>query len=410
MKDLLHDADERLLRVLRDPLLWDPPELVSREEVETIFAAVEKEDADADALCRRLLTGSALQWADRVRDTPGTRTVGMVRQLLKRMPAMVERRPADALQLTSLAIAIAEAINPQSYWPDHVLLARGQALRDHAYVLSFLGRYADSLKVAEQAERTFAQVPDADVDVARLALVKASALRMQNRGEEAIALARQAAQTFLDYEDRSRYVNARITEAAMLYYSGAVERALEVWTSVKDDPGLDALGELRITHNIAACLSDLGRHAEAVDSFARCVSEFALLDLPTERTRSRWYLGNALVGTARPRQGIAALRLAWDEFNDLGLPVDAALAALDLADALVANQQPGQVPMICREVIAQLTEAGLAMQAIPALSLLREAAAMGRVSRGLIRDTHAKVKRAGRGGDARLALANDRRV
>lgn len=64
--------------------------------------------------------------------------------------------------------------------------------------MSFLGRYADALGVAEQAERTFAQVPDADLDGARLALVKASALRMQNRGEEAIALTREAALTFLE--------------------------------------------------------------------------------------------------------------------------------------------------------------------------------------------------------------------
>lgn len=103
----------------------------------------------------------AWQWRERVRSTPGTRTVGMVRQLLKRMPQLLECRPADALQVTSLAVAIADVLHPQDYWPDHVLLARGQALRDHAYVLSCLGRYAGTLEVMARAGRVFAQVPDA---------------------------------------------------------------------------------------------------------------------------------------------------------------------------------------------------------------------------------------------------------
>ena len=73
--------------------------------------------------------------------------------------------------------------------------------------------------------------------------------------------------------------------------------------------------------------------------------------------------------------------------------VDAALAALDLAEALTVNGEPEQVPMICHEVIAQLTRAGLAHYAVPALTLLREAAATGKASRALIRETHATLKR-----------------
>lgn len=47
-------------------------------------------------------------------------------------------------------------------------------------------------------------------------------------------------------------------------------------------------------------------------------------------------------------------------------------------------------------MISRLTEAGLARQAVPALTLLREAAALGSATRKLIRVTHATVERAGR--------------
>lgn len=405
-------GNERLLRILRDPRVWQAPpdlpspDLPSLDEADAVLDEIEAEDEEAESLCATLLTGPPARWPERFRATPEARTAAMVRQLLARMPVLIDRRPADAFQATSIAMGIADVLLPRRDRPDETVIVRAQALRDHAYVLSFLGRYAEALRYVEQSEHAFAQMPGEDFDLARLKLVKASALRVQNRSEEAIALTREAAAIFRDLDEQTRYVNARITEAAMLYDGGAVQQAMEVWTSLRGEPGLDDVGALRLAHNIAVCLCDLGRQSEAVAALERCTSEFAILGLPTERTRSRWYLGNALLGcvdpgTSRRREGMAALRLAWHEFTELDLMVDGALAALDLAEALVVNKEPEQVPMICRDVIAHLTDAGLAVQAIPALALLREAAALGRVSRVLVRHTHRAVKRARR-EEARL--------
>ena len=187
------DVDERLLRVLRDPLLWKPPALVSREKIAAIFAAVDDEEAAAGALCDGLLVGPPAQWPQRFRATPDTRTLGMVRQLLKRMPALLERRPADALHVTSMAVGIADGVSPQRYPPDHVLLAYGHALRDHAFVLSCLGRHAEALAMITWAGRVFAQLPEGHWD------------------------------TLLDPGGRMRIVYARVAEAGLLCEGGAVE-------------------------------------------------------------------------------------------------------------------------------------------------------------------------------------------
>jgi tetratricopeptide (TPR) repeat protein len=393
------DQNDDLLRALRDPLMWRKPTAPARRGWAAVAAMLEQADAEddaADALCDAILTGPHARWPERLAGTDGTRTLGMVRQLLARMPALAESRPAAGLQLTSMAISVSEAVRDRDYLPDQVMQVRGQALRDHASVLAFLGRYAEALQYVERAERLLEQVPAARFDRARLAVVKAQSLRLQNRSEEAAALARDASEVFLQLGVRARYVSARITEAALLYDGGAVERALEVWSALEGDRDLDATSAVRVTHNIALCLCDLGRRVEAVAPLERCVSEFAILGLPTERTRSRWHLGNALLGTSRQRDAIVTLRLAWHEFAELGLSVDAALAALDLAEALVVQEEPAQIPMICHEVITQLTTAGLASQALPALRLLREAATLGRASRVLIRHAHATVKRVGR--------------
>lgn len=265
--------DEDLFRALSDPLLWEvlsaePPQFEATRSIELLRTRLEAEEDAAAALCASLLTGPSWRWPERVRDTPGTRTAGMVKQLLRRTSALAERRPADALQAASMALAIADLLDPQDYPLDLVMRLRAYAIRDHAYVLTFLNRGAEAMKYVEQAERILAQVAVVTYDEARLALVKASVLRMRKRYEEAIALAGQAARTFLEYGDRWRHLKARIIEAATLYDSGAVERALEVFTTVKDDPELDAPDQQRIAQQIAACLSALTRPTEAAGTAA----------------------------------------------------------------------------------------------------------------------------------------------
>jgi hypothetical protein len=145
---------------------------------------------------------------------------------------------------------------------------------------------------------------------------------------------------------------------------------------------------------VAICLIDLGREvASVIDPLRRCAAEFERHGFLTERTRSRWKLGTALMVSGRIPEAIGVLRTAWREFAEMKLMVDAALAALDLAEALLANEEPEDVPRICHEVIEHLTTAGMAPRAIPALSLLREAAAMGRASRDLVREARAAVGR-----------------
>jgi hypothetical protein len=100
------------------------------------------------------------------------------------------------------------------------------------------------------------------------------------------------------------------------------------------------------------------------------------------------------------------VRRSRQDFADLGMAVDAALVNLDLADALLVDGHPEEVPMICQQAIACLAEAGLTEKALPALALLREATAMGKASRALIRETRDTVRRETR--EQRLYLSADR--
>lgn len=262
------DELARIVGILRNPLFWNPPSFPVKG-IASILEQVDAEDERAAGLCETLLAAPLAQWRERFRRTPGVRTASMVRQLLGRVPAVVEQRPAEALELTSIAVAIAEALGPQPDWPDDVLMARGQALRDHGYVLSFLGRHPEALAYVERAEHAFAQFDALSFDLAGLALVKASVLRILNRRDEALRLARETAAIYLRIDEQGRYVNARIVEGQVLYDAGAVQEALDLFESLQGNPDLDAARELRILQNVALCLRHLGRHAEADALFER---------------------------------------------------------------------------------------------------------------------------------------------
>jgi tetratricopeptide (TPR) repeat protein len=187
-------------------------------------------------------------------------------------------------------------------------------------------------------------------------------------------------------------VNARITEGSVVYQSGQIERALEIWQSVEHDPSMDDASAVRVAHNIALCFSDLQKPAEAVPYVQRCVAEFELLGMDTERTRSRWMLAHALVALGKTEEAIPSLRQAWREFERLEMTGDSALVALELAESLLALGQAEEVPSICREVIAQFSRTGVASRAMTALSFLREAVAIGQASPSLIRHVHAFLR------------------
>jgi tetratricopeptide (TPR) repeat protein len=383
------------LRMLRDGRVWEAldarpaPSRVVRSFAEMVL---DENDAAAAHL-EDIATGPRAWWPQRLRKTHGAITAGMVRELLRHSRAVLDRSPLDALQLTSMAVEAADELRPDDYPYEIVRRSRGQALRDHAYNHAFLGRYREALEWVEQAETAFAGLPFAEFDAARLDLVKAMALQVQNRSQEAAELARRAGETFRRFDDRGRYLNARMTEAAMVYDGGDVARAFAVWTAIHGEPDADALTKLRCDLNIAVCQRDLGRPHEAVEPLRRAIGRFAEIGLSTEATRARWGLGTVFLATGAVEEAITTMRTAWMEFAEMGMFVDAALTGLDLSEALLAAGRPEQIAPICRDAIVHFTTAGVHSRAAAALALLSEASEAGRASRAMVRETHATVKR-----------------
>ncbi|HYR28476.1 MAG TPA: tetratricopeptide repeat protein [Thermoanaerobaculia bacterium] len=346
------------------------------------------EDIRANAACDAILSGPASWWPQRLRQTEDIYTAGMVRALLDRMRQYISASPANALQVTAMALDIANALDVAEYPCDYVIKLRAQAYRDHAYVLSFMGRYREALETADRAKRLFEQVPLPEYDLARVAQVRALIFRCIDRADEALVLAKEAADTFLRFGDTSRYANARVIEGAILFEAARYHEALEVWTTVEHHDALDTTTRIGMIHNVAICYRELGQLDKAAERLSRCVEEHQMTGAVTERTRSRRSLGQTLVKAGRYQDAIPVLRQSWREFEELDLIADAGLAALELAEALLLAGQSSEVPAICRNIVARFTRAGMTSRAITALSFLREAVALGQGNPSLVRHVH----------------------
>jgi tetratricopeptide (TPR) repeat protein len=399
-------TDDELVAALSSQDAWETDPPAPRRFVVDVLAFAERsreEERRAAALCDEVLQGPSAWWPQRMRASAAEYSAGLVRQLLDRVgPICDTESPAKALIVTTMAIEIADALSVVSYPCDYVIKLRAEAHRDHAYILSFLGRHPEALTFADRAKELFDQVPLPQYDLARLALVKAAILRSIDRAAEGAVLARDAAQTFLCYGDRTRYLNARVTEAALVYQTEAVAEALDIWLSLQHEPDLESVTRVRLLHNIGTSYARLDRPAEAIEFLQRAIAEYELLGMHAERTRSRWQLGQALVAAGKTRDALPLLRNAWREFDGFEMTADAALAALNLAEALLILGEPQEVPSICRDIVARFTQAGMTSRAMTALSFLREAVALGEATPSLVRHVYAFLRKL---PDARASVA-----
>jgi len=380
----------QFVAALEQPAVWDqapaPAPKSRMSDLLSINVRLEREDAAGAAIVGDALTGPTAWWRTRLRKAEGWRTAGVVRQLLEHVrPTMDSGSPANALRIAELAVEVANELNVAEYPSDFVIGVRAQALRDHAYALYYLGRYPQALQVADRAEKLFKQSLLPEYELARLKLVRSIIYRSLERAGEAIALTREAAQAFLRFGQHRRYIDARVFEATMLYKLGRTKEALPIFLELEKNPTITPTTKVIVLHDIGTAYQDIRKFSESAEYLSRAAAEFELLGLKPQVIRTRWMLARTLMMSKRAGDAIPLLREAWREFDALEMEADAALAALDLVEALLVVGDHEQVPAICRALLDRFTRAGMNSPAVTALAYLREAVAAGQATRPLVR-------------------------
>ncbi len=385
----------RFTSILRLAEVWDQREITTGRRVPgvrrvtALMRRLHDEQIAAEEVVSSQLKGPSAEWRPKLALVGELHTMGMIDALLARGDTLLNSRPADALELTALVVEIADAMRIDAYPFDLVISARARAWRDHAFVLFYLGRFADALQAVGRAEQLFGQIPAHDFDLARVSIIRALVYRSTDRVIEAISLTREAASTFAAFGDRERYVKARLTEAAMLFHDGQIAKALDVWKSLENEAAIAGdVSSAMVLHNIGRCYRNLEQFDQAGEYFLRAIDRYQQFGATAEIIRTQWALGQIHVARSHFAEALPILREAWRRFDELHIEGDAALAALEVVEVLLVLEQPAEVPAICRALLDQFTRNGMTSRAATALAYLREAAAMGKATPALVRHVH----------------------
>ncbi|HEX8171958.1 MAG TPA: tetratricopeptide repeat protein [Thermoanaerobaculia bacterium] len=363
----------------------EPPPLI-RELAELLA----REDREAAEMLAPLVASPASFRRAHVSAQPTMRTAGVVRRLCDESRALRERQPMHALVVADAAIAIADQLLTDRYPPPLIDELRGGAWLERANVLRYLGRHAEAFDALDISERVYARSPVSVYSIAVVDYVRAVVSVESERLDDALRLARRSARVFRQFGEDERYVHAKMVEATVLFdqhrHAAARELFLSLAAVARSLGKPDTLA--RLYANVANCDLQLQDLASAEVYFARALSLYEALGLETERIRARWNIGCLRIAAGDVTDGVARLREARREFEELGARSDAALVALDLAEALLAGgdaRDAAEAQALCTAALESFNAVGMTGHALAALAYLREAFDRGRATPALVR-------------------------
>jgi len=383
---------------LKSPDVWDATE-ISPDPNPNVLAFLDRaqtdmrtEDAAAETWVRDLLAQPREAWMPALHAHPEWRTAGMVRKLIEATDRAIETMPPDALEITSVAVEIAEGLNAARYGESTVLRLRGHAWRERAYALYFTGSYNEAVWAVERSRRAFADCGYSEFDDARSAVVSALIDASRETYGEALEAARLAVGLFGRYDSRAKVVAARRAEAIILYLLRRCREALAIYHEL-EGMVLSDHDRAALCQNIALCYREIGDFETAGRYFVQAIEICTKLGMLTYIAKTRWHFGRVLLAQGRHAEALVVLRQTRDELTTADMAHDVAEVTTDIAHVLVVAGRMREVADECRRALEYFTGAGLTTTepAMSAITFLREAAVIGRLDEKIVIDARLSV-------------------
>jgi tetratricopeptide (TPR) repeat protein len=365
---------------------WALKTIVLGETVNNVHAFNERlarEDAEAERLLRHLLDSQYVFLFANVARKLRFRTGGVARLLTTTARSECDRNARFAVVLAETAAMIAEAL-PDDYYPaQSVNVIRGNAWIEFATACRYLARFDKGFDALGRAERAYRRLPTDATHLGRVFLARAVMFFEQQKYEEALPLARQAAERFRMYGLLSSYLDAKELEAVTLYRMGDTRATFDVYQRIYDTA--DVLGEVekkaRAARNLAVAHADRGEISTASTYLQLALQIYAGLGQPAMVAHTRWSIAWLALLAGDARAAAEQLPAVVNDLSAFGMAGDAARAQLDLAEALIVLERFDEVRDICAALVSYFRRANMLTGAVTAAAFLKEAAAKRRIVR-----------------------------
>jgi tetratricopeptide (TPR) repeat protein len=235
----------------------------------TAFTDREELDRAVEASIDAAVAGApSRHWSSIIVASPELRRSVVIRDLLRRADAFYGSDSRLALDLTTAAVALCDAMVASGQAPSVEL--RFLALKEHATALHRMGRFDESIVTLSRAWPIAARTKDSERDRAVLSLCAAIVYAEPDIADfdSALDFAETAVSVLNVCGDERRAIIARQTKAYVLLVMHRFAEALPLLQSVTadlDEPTGESRDAAMAHAQLAACLVELGAHDEAVE-------------------------------------------------------------------------------------------------------------------------------------------------
>lgn len=299
------------------------------------------------------------------------------------------REPARAIDLARLAVTVSETLVAEDCGGSEGrdgLCARAWAQLGNAFRIS-----ADHL----EAERAFSKVAElleqgrmGLLDTARVLDLQASLRRDQRRFAEASRLLDRVISLYQRLGQRNLLGRALSQKSTICGEEGDLKGEIALLRRALDllDPDEEPRVFLAGRHNLISALNQSGHPREAFSLLFHTRPLYLRMGDRMNLLRMRWLEGAVASGLGRVEQAEAAYREVREEFIQLGLDYDAALASLDLAGALLFQGRTADVRVLAEEMLVVFASRNIHREALAAIFFFCQAAQLEKAGMALVQE------------------------
>jgi tetratricopeptide (TPR) repeat protein len=378
--DLRHVSSCRACRerYVADNVVAFPSDRESRrrELMSTAKKLKQEKDDSAGLVARHLRSTPVEEWS-RLAEEPELRNSAALEQLSEEVRRLLDREPREALAVSDVATAIAEAISGDDY-PDTVLAQlRATAWKDRSNALRYLSRYPEAIEAINRAEERLAPYPALAYDRAIVRLVKAMIAHQVGDTETAYSLLRYCRAMFESFGDRERAGMAALIEANFLYDAEQYSDAAELYVHLLQDARGNLETEATMHSNLGYCAIHANDFTAANIHLSEAITRLNDLGQHATALKTQRAAGKLLIKKGHFRKGIERLNLVRAAYLAQGMVQGAGLAGLEIIEALVARGDVEEARLLARSIHSEFAAANMDRYALAALERLDSAMGIG---------------------------------